>query len=117
MANNNDYRFSIVLNPGDPMHMTAINVLKAKGRRKSQFIVNAVVHYIMSDAAASKTVIPDEETIRSICRDIVDEMLDNSTIPVQNTLIHDKETDTDSTDYEFDFGTIADTLNGFRGKH
>ena len=116
MANNNDYRFSIVLNPGDPMHMTAINALKDQGRRKSQFIVNAVVHYIMNDAVASKAVIPDEETIRSICREIVGEMLDG-TISVSNILIHNEEQDTDSTDCEFDFGTIADTLNGFRGKH
>ena len=116
MANNNDYRFSIVLNPGDPMHMTAINALKAQGRRKSQFIVNAVVYYFRNNAAASKAVIPDEETIRSICREIVGEMM-NDTVSDQIMLIKEEDSDSEEPDNnEFDFGSISETLNGFRRK-
>jgi len=117
MANNNDYRFSIVLNPGDPMHMTAINALKAQGRRKSQFIVNAIVHYIMNDKSASKAVVPDTEEIRTICREILSEMLDSiPRAPIPLVQEAEEELDTESAEQDIDFGAIADTLNGFRKK-
>ena len=75
-----EYRFNIILNPGDPMHKTAINALNNQGRHKSQFVVNAIVHYIMNDESASKAVVPDTDEIRTICREILSEMLDS--IPI-----------------------------------
>lgn len=59
-----DYRFNIYLNPSDPMHMTAIKALNAQGRHKAQFIVNAIVHYIMDDNSQPKAILPDKEEIR-----------------------------------------------------
>ena len=44
MAKEHEYRFSITLNRNDPLHRTAINALNAQGRRKSQFIVNAITN-------------------------------------------------------------------------
>ena len=90
MGKKAEYRFNIILNPGDPMHKTAINALNNQGRHKSQFVVNAIVHYIMNDANAGKAMIPDTEEIRSICREIIGEMLDS--IPrVPLTLVQEKD--------------------------
>lgn len=109
-----EYRFNIILNPGDPMHKTAINALNNQGRHKSQFVVNAIVHYIMNDANASKAVVPDTEEIRSICREIISEMLDSiPRKPVQ--LVQEEESEIEA-EPDIDFGAIADTLSGFRKK-
>lgn len=40
-------RFSIKFNKNDPSHQAVIDILEHQGtRRKAQFIVNAVLHYI-----------------------------------------------------------------------
>ena len=112
-----EYRFNIILNPGDPMHKTTINALNNQGRHKSQFVVNAIVHYIMNDESASKAVVPDTEEIRTICREILSEMLDSiprSPLPLVQEA--EEELDTESAEQDIDFGAIADTLNGFRKK-
>ena len=110
-----EYRFNIILNPGDPMHKTAINALNSQGRHKSQFVVNAIVHYIMNDANAGKAVIPDTEEIRTICREIITELMaDIHKQPVN--LIQYKETSESTSDQDLDLGSIADTLSSFRKK-
>ena len=110
-----EYRFNIILNPGDPMHKTAINALNSQGRHKSQFVVNAIVHYIMNDANAGKAVIPDTEEIRTICREIITEMM--ADIPKQPVnLIQYEETSESTSDQDLDLGSIADTLSSFRKK-
>ena len=112
-----EYRFNIILNPGDPMHKTAINALNKQGRHKSQFVVNAIVPYIMNDESASKAVVPDTEEIRTICREILSEMLDSiprASIPLVQEA--EEELDTESAEQDIDFSAIADTLNGFRKK-
>lgn len=109
-----EYRFNIILNPGDPMHKTAINALNNQGRHKSQFIVNAIVHYVMNDANIGKAMVPDAEEIRSICREILGEMLDSILRePVQ--LVQEEEAEIES-EPDIDFSAIADTLSGFRKK-
>ncbi len=40
------YRFTIGFSPGDPAHQTVADLLNQQGRRKAQFLVNAVLHYI-----------------------------------------------------------------------
>lgn len=110
-----EYRFNIILNPSDPMHKTAINALNSQGRHKSQFVVNAIVHYIMNDANAGKAVIPDTEEIRTICREIITEMM--ADIPKQPVnLIQYEETSESTSDQDLDLGSIADTLSSFRKK-
>ena len=110
-----EYRFNIILNPGDPMHKTAINALNSQGRHKSQFVVNAIVHYIMNDANAGKAVIPDTEEIRTICREIISEMM--ADIPKQPlNLIQYEETSECTSDQDLDLSSIADTLSSFRKK-
>lgn len=95
--------------------MTAIKALNAQGRHKAQFIVNAVLRYMMEDTATSKAVIPDTEDIRSICREIITEMLvDSKHSPPE--LIKEDKTIVHPSDQDFDYGAIADTLNDFRKK-
>lgn len=110
-----EYRFNIILNPSDPMHKTAINALNNQGRHKSQFVVNAIVHYIMNDANAGKALVPDTEEMRSICREIITELM--SELPQQPAnLIPEDSLQPDTSDQEFDFGSITDTLKHFRKK-
>ena len=40
------YRFTIGFNPGDPAHRQVAELLNQQGRRKAQFLVNAILHYI-----------------------------------------------------------------------
>ena len=110
-----EYRFNIILNPGDPMHKTAINALNNQGRHKSQFVVNAIVHYIMNDANAGKALVPDTEEIRSICREIINEMIADIPKPPLN-LIQYEEPSESTSDQDLDLGSIADTLSSFRKK-
>lgn len=39
-------KFTIQFNPADPAHRQIIDILNQQGRRKAQFIVNAVQHYL-----------------------------------------------------------------------
>lgn len=40
------YKFTIQFNPADPTHRQTADLLNQQGRRKAQFLVNAVMHYI-----------------------------------------------------------------------
>ena len=42
---NNAHKFTIQFNNADPQHHQAVEILNKHGRRKAQFIVNAVLHY------------------------------------------------------------------------
>ena len=39
------YKFTIQFNPSDPTHQQTAVLLNRQGRRKAQFLVNAVMHY------------------------------------------------------------------------
>lgn len=40
------FKFTIQFSPGDPHHRQVTELLNGQGRRKAQFIVNAVLHYL-----------------------------------------------------------------------
>lgn len=46
MAKKDPYKFTIQFNGGDPSHLQIAEMLNQQERRKAQFIVNAVMHYI-----------------------------------------------------------------------
>ena len=75
MAKEHEYRFSITLNRNDPLHRTAINALNAQGRRKSQFIVNAITNYIMEGKGRENLTMPDRAYIEKICREVCQSIL------------------------------------------
>lgn len=95
--------------------MTAIKTLNAQGRHKAQFIVNAILHYTMADNTPGKAVNLDTEEIRSICREIISEMMFDSEHALPK-LVKEEEMTLDPSKQEFDYSVIADTLNGFRKK-
>ena len=45
-AKKDPYKFTIQFNPADPTHLQTAALLNRQGRRKAQFLVNAVMHYI-----------------------------------------------------------------------
>lgn len=40
------YKFTIQFSEGDPLHQQTADILNRQGRRKAQFLVNAVMHYL-----------------------------------------------------------------------
>ena len=45
MAKKDLYKFTIQFSEGDPLHQQTAAILNQQGRRKAQFLVNAVMHY------------------------------------------------------------------------
>ena len=111
----NECRFGFSLNPNNPLHKTAIDALNAQGRRKSEFIANAVVHYIMNDKNASAMVIPTTEDIRTVCREVFDEMMQNYK-PIPSVIQKEEPIPESEEESAIDLGMISDTLIGFRKK-
>lgn len=46
MAKKDIYKFTIQFSSGDPQHQQVAEILNLQGRRKAQFLVNTVLHYI-----------------------------------------------------------------------
>lgn len=45
MAKKNPYRFNLQFDRNDPNHQEVVEILTAEGRRRAQFVVNAILHY------------------------------------------------------------------------
>lgn len=70
-----DNKFTIQFNPADPQHAQTIAVLNQQGRRKAQFITNAVMHYLhcSNTPEIPQTVPIDTAAIETIVRRIMEE--------------------------------------------
>ena len=68
-------KFTIQFNPADPAHRQTIDILNQQGRRKAQFIVNAVQHYLHCPETPDipQPAPVDIHTIEDIVRRIVEE--------------------------------------------
>ena len=81
MAKKDIYKFTIQFSSGDPQHQQVAEILNRQGRRKAQFLVNTVLHYIH----CSKT--PDipqplpvnTDAIEAIVRRIIEEYSEKPT--------------------------------------
>ncbi len=71
---NNPGKFTVQFSLSDPCHRQTADILNEQGRRKAQFIVNAVMHYINCPETPniSQPVI-DNSLIESIVRRIMEE--------------------------------------------
>lgn len=69
------YKFTIQFNPGDPSHLQTADLLNQQGRRKAQFIVNAVLHYIHCKETPDipQAAPMDTELIEAVVRRIMKE--------------------------------------------
>lgn len=71
---NNPMRFTVQFSPGDPCHKQTVDILNQQGRRKAQFIVNAVMHYInCSETPDVKPAAIDTALIEGIVRRLLNE--------------------------------------------
>lgn len=70
------FRFTVQFNDGDPSHQQVAAILNEQGRRKAQFLVNAVIHYIncpeSPEAAAAPKI--DRQTVEQLVREILSNM-------------------------------------------
>lgn len=69
------YKFTIQFNSGDPQHQQTAEILNQQGRRKAQFLVNAILHYLhCSETPDIPQPTPiDMSTIETIVRRIMGE--------------------------------------------
>ena len=116
------YRFTIGFNPGDPAHRQVAELLNRQGRRKAQFLVNAILHYIHCSETPEipETAEPPAGMGRAEMEALVVRILeergyqkDYSDGQVTQALpesVLDGELDAAG------FAVIADTLAAFRGK-
>ena len=70
------FRVTVQFNAGDPSHQQVAAILNEQGRRKAQFLVNAVIHYIncpeSPEAAAAPKI--DRQTVEQLVREILSNM-------------------------------------------
>lgn len=69
------YKFTIQFNPADPTHRQTADLLNQQGRRKAQFLVNAVMHYIHCPETPDMTppAVLDTALIETVVRRILKE--------------------------------------------
>lgn len=75
MAKKDLYKFTIGFNSADPQHRQTAEILNQQGRRKAQFLVNAVLHYLhCSETPDIPQPVPvDTTAIEAIVRRIMEE--------------------------------------------
>lgn len=81
MAEKKDlYKFTIQFNPADPTHRQTADLLNQQGRRKAQFLVNAVMHYIHCPETpdTAPPAILDTVLIETVVRRILKEQRTNA---------------------------------------
>lgn len=108
MAKKDLYKFTIQFNSGDPQHQQTAEILNQQGRRKAQFLVNAVLHYLhCSETPDIPQPAPvDTVAIEKIVRRIMEEQTERKS-PAENT----QESVRRSVKSEqIDFGDAADLL-------
>ncbi len=81
MAKKDIYKFTIQFSSGDPQHQQVAEILNRQGRRKAQFLVNTVLHYIHCTETPD---IPQQplvniDSIETIVRRIMEEYSENPT--------------------------------------
>jgi len=68
-------KFTIQFNNADSHHLQAVEILNAQGRRKAQFITNAILHYIncseMPSIPQRSSASLDYQTIEAIVNKIL----------------------------------------------
>lgn len=77
MAKKDLYKFTIQFSSGDPQHQQTAEILNQQGRRKAQFLVNAVMHYLhCSETPNIPQPAPvDTAVIETIVRRIMSEQI------------------------------------------
>lgn len=70
------FRFTVQFNAGDPSHQQVAAILNEQGRRKAQFLVNAVTHYMNCPETPEAAAPPplDRQEVERLVREILADM-------------------------------------------
>ena len=81
MAKKDIYKITIQFSSGDPQHQQVAEILNRQGRRKAQFLVNTVLHYIHCSETPDIPQQPPVNTdaIETIVRRIIEEYSEKPT--------------------------------------
>lgn len=80
MAKKDIYKFTIQFSSGDPQHQQVAGILNRQGRRKAQFLVNTVLHYIHCSETPDIPQQPvNTDAIETIVRRIMEKYSENPT--------------------------------------
>ena len=81
MAKKDIYKFTIQFSSGDPQHQQVAEILNRQGRRKVQFLVNTVLHYIHCSETPDIPQQPpfNTDAIETIVRRIIEEYSEKPT--------------------------------------
>lgn len=125
MAKKDPYKFTIQFNGGDPSHQQIAEMLNQQGRRKAQFLVNAVMHYIHCSETPNipELVLSDTDMIEKVVRRILEEQGERNNMPKNNIRkearrpIKSEEIDLDDAEEilgDEELSAIARTMANFR---
>ena len=116
-------KFTIQFNPVDPCHQRVIELLNSQGRRKAQFIANAITHYIHCSQTPD---IPQDISydIKDMVVEAVNQYMRNKEKDEQNRASIKTKTESGSTSIvyddmpfdENDIKAIAETMSIFKTK-
>lgn len=116
-------KFTIQFNPVDPCHQRVIELLNSQGRRKAQFIANAITHYIHCSLTPN---IPQDISydIKDMVVEAVNQYMRNKEKHEQNRDSIKTKTESGSTSIAYDdmpfdendIKAIAETMSIFKTK-
>jgi len=84
MDKRNQGRFCIQFNATDARHLQVVDVLESQGRRKAQFITEAVLHYINCNETPDIKVQQDPAMFKKTVEAIVREILKKDATPARS---------------------------------
>lgn len=98
------FRFTVQFNAGDPSHQQVAAILNEQGRRKAQFLVNAVLHYINCPETPEAAAPPplDRQEVERLVREILADMRPEVTPAVKDDALKDTPTATSSENIPLD---------------
>lgn len=102
------FRFTVQFDAGDPGHRQTAAILNEQGRRKAQFLVNAVLHYINCPETPEAAALPplDRQEVERLVREILADMRPEATPVAKDDALKDTPTATSSESIPLDAAAI-----------
>ena len=109
------FRFTVQFNAGAPSRQQVAAILNEQGRRKAQFLANAVIHYINCPESPEAATAPkiDRQTVEQLVREILSNMQPEATPATKGNTSGDIPPVTTSESIPFDAAAMLGE-DGFR---